>query len=108
MRDSEWLVGRTTTTWLAGFDVHMTLSTILLHFWGKSTWSSKNESRDEYRRDFLEIFRDKWGEALYQYVLCEDDSLIRANSKADESRQSRDLKGMIEQVMKPGVSIRIG
>jgi len=93
--------------WLAGFDVHMTLGTILLHFWGKSTWSPEEGQREEYKRDFLEIFRAKWGEALYRYVLCEDDSLIRANPQAEKSRQSGDLKSMIEQVMRPGVPVRI-
>lgn len=93
--------------WLAGCDVHMTLGTILLHFWGKSTWSPKEGQRDEYKRDFLEIFRAKWGEVLYRYVLCEDDSLIRANPRAEESRRNGNLKEMIEQVMRPGVPVRI-
>mgnify|MGYP006275750101 CR=1 FL=1 len=93
--------------WLAGFDVHMTLETILLHFWGKSTWSSHEGKSASYNKEFLQIFRDKWGEALYRYVLCEDDSLLRANAKAEELRQQGDLKGMIEQVMRPGVSLRI-
>lgn len=93
--------------WLAGFDVHMTLGTILLHFWGKSTWSPEEGQREEYKRGFLEIFRAKWGEALYRYVLCEDDSLIRANPQAEESRRNGDLRRMIEQVMRPGVPVRI-
>jgi hypothetical protein len=93
--------------WLAGFDVHMTLGSILLHFWGKSTWSSGKEGADDYKKDFLEIFRAKWGDALYRFVLCEDDSLIRANPRAEELRRNGDLKGMIEQVMLPGVSLRI-
>lgn len=93
--------------WLAGFDVHMTLGSILLHFWGKSTWSSGKDQSDDYNKDFLEIFRAKWGEPLYRFVLCEDDSLIRANPRAEELRQRGDLKGMIEQVMPPGVPLRI-
>lgn len=93
--------------WLAGFDVHMTLGSILLHFWGKSTWSSGKEVDCDYNKAFLEIFRAKWGEPLYRFVLCEDDSLIRAHPRAEELRQSGDLKGMIEQVMRPGVRLRI-
>ena len=93
--------------WLAGFDAHMTLGSILLPFWGKSTWSAGAEVAEGHNKCSLGIFRAKWGDPLYRFVLCEDDSLICQNPRAEELRQSGDLKGMIEQVMRPGVPLRI-
>jgi hypothetical protein len=86
--------------WLSGFDVHMALASYLIHFWGKSTWSSDSQQQTpSYNTDFLEVFRAKWGEALFQYTLRENDSLIKAHAEAARLRDTGDLGGMVRVLM---------
>jgi hypothetical protein len=94
--------------WLAGFDVKMELSSYLIHFWGKSTWSSKEHtSSTSYNTDFLEIFRAKWGDALFQYALKENDALATAHPEARALRDAGDLGGMVRVLMEHPVDIHI-
>lgn len=92
--------------WLAGFNVQMVVSSYLIHFWGKSTWNGGEPApRNAYNSDFLEIFRAKWGEALFQYVLQENDDLIRANPEAVALRASGDIGGMVRLMMSRPVDV---
>ncbi len=94
--------------WLAGFEVKMELSSYLIHFWGKSTWSSNEAAPStSYNTDFLEVFRAKWGEALFQYALKENDTLIKSNPEARTLRDSGDLGGMIRLLMSHPVDIHL-
>ena len=95
--------------WLAGFDLQMALKSYLIHFWGKSTWSgnSPHERPISYNTEFMEIFRHKWGQPLFQYVLREDDSLIRQNLQASRLLDSGDLAGLIRLLMVAPVDIFI-
>jgi hypothetical protein len=99
--------------WLAGFDVQMALGSYLLHFWGKSTWSGQTavggapSNQSTYNTDFLEIFRNKWGEPLFQYVLRENDEYIRHNPQASLLRESGDLSALVRLLMVKDVDICI-
>jgi GT2 family glycosyltransferase len=94
--------------WLAGFNVQMVLSSYLLHFWGKSTWGVKDgQQAASYNTDFLEIFRAKWGEALFQYTLQENDSCVKANPQATSLRDRGDLAGVVRLLMDRPVEIHM-
>jgi hypothetical protein len=99
--------------WLAGFDVQMAVGSYLFHFWGKSTWSgqagdqSRTVSPDNYDTEFLEIFRDKWGDPLFQYVLRENDEYIRCNPIASNLRSSGNLAALVKLLMLKPVDIFI-
>jgi hypothetical protein len=99
--------------WLAGFDVQMALGSYLLHFWGKSTWSGQTtkdgaqSDQGSYNTDFLEIFRRKWGEPLFQYVLRENDEYIKRNPQATILRESGDLSALVRLMMASPVGICI-
>ncbi len=94
---------------LAGFDVQMNLASYLLHFWGKSTWTAgeKGAPNPNYNIDFLEVFRKKWGEALFQFVLRDKDSLIQSNPEAKALLDSRNLPELIRLLMPNKVDIHI-
>lgn len=84
--------------WLAGFKVQMALASYLIHFWGKSTWTAESKTAsasDNYSTQFLEVFKAKWGEPLFEFVLRENDQQIRANPLATALRESGDLAGLI-------------
>jgi hypothetical protein len=93
--------------WLAGFRVEMALGSYLLHFWGKSTWSGaeKKERDPAYNTDFLEIFRDKWGDALFQFVLREDDTHIKQNPEASRLREAEQIGAMVQLLMPKPVDL---
>lgn len=96
--------------WLAGFDVQMALASYLIHFWGKSTWtagSTANSAPPDYNTQFLEVFKAKWGEALFEFVLHENDKLITSNPGAKTLRESGDLAGLIRLLAPNKIDIHI-
>jgi hypothetical protein len=96
--------------WLAGFKVEMVLGSYLLHFWGKSTWNATDQQKPDiqsYNTDFLEIFRAKWGDPLFQYVLQENDSAIVANPEAARLRETEQIGAMVRLLMPKPVDLFI-
>lgn len=99
--------------WLAGFDVQMAVSSYLIHFWGKSTWSdqasqgSSAVGGSSYNTDFLEIFKRKWGDPLFQFVLCENDELIKLDPQASKLREAGELGALVKLLMTSKVDLFI-
>jgi GT2 family glycosyltransferase len=100
--------------WLAGFDVQMAVGSYLIHFWGKSTWSAQDPTsrtpeaiQRSYNTDFLEIFKQKWGEPLFQFVLQENDEFIRHNPQASTLRNAGNLSQLVKLMMARPVDIYI-
>jgi hypothetical protein len=87
----------------------MALGSYLLHFWGKSTWSGsgKKERDPSYNTDFLEIFREKWGDPLFQFVLREDDTHIRTNPETSRLRETEQIGEMVRLLMPKPVDLFI-
>lgn len=99
--------------WLAGFDVQMAVGSYLLHFWGKSTWSGQTGNQSQatdqssYNTEFLEIFRNKWGDPLFQYVLRENDEHIKRDPHASNLRTTGNLAALVKLLMAKPVDIFI-
>ena len=95
--------------WLSGFEVKLALGSYLLHFWGKSTWTTKSNTPApaDYDTSFLERFKEKWGESLFHYIYNENDSEITANPELLALRQSGSLAGLVSRLMKQPVKVHI-
>jgi hypothetical protein len=95
--------------WLAGFDVQMAVASYLIHFWGKSTWSASTSATasSTYNTDFLEVFKQKWGEPLFKFILQENDEHIVRDAQASALRDGGDLAGLIKLLMPKPVDIFI-
>ena len=86
--------------WLAGFECKLALGSYLLHFWGRSTWAGGAQSESSYDKGFLKIFEEKWGNALFQFALQENDSAIRSNPELNKLRQAGKLGELIKRLKK--------
>jgi GT2 family glycosyltransferase len=95
--------------WLSGFRAQLVLSSLLLHFWGRSTWKSTqvDGSVGNYDLRFKDVFKAKWGEALFRFVVEEDDSLLKANVLAEAQRRSGDIASMIRSLQERPVELCI-
>lgn len=88
--------------YLSDYEVKVALSSYVIHFGGKSTWSGAETKEEQLSREkvFFERFREKWGGALYNLILKEQDDVLE-NLPGDRSGNTREsLKGNIEHLMK--------
>ncbi|MCB9030673.1 MAG: glycosyltransferase family 2 protein [Deltaproteobacteria bacterium] len=71
---------------LAGTTLSYKLSSWIVHFGGKSTWSAEEQvAKTEREQKLLEEFEKKWGREIFELVLLEKAEILKAN--ADESKQ---------------------
>jgi GT2 family glycosyltransferase len=96
--------------WLAGFEVKLALSSYLLHFWGKSTWTVQDSSSTSpsYDTSFLQKFEAKWGSSLHRYIFLDDDSEVSADPELCSLRDANNIQAFIARLMKEPVQIKLG
>jgi GT2 family glycosyltransferase len=94
---------------LAGFDTHYALGSYMLHFGGKSTWAGETEQHNQADRQeqYHRVFREKWGENLYRFILQEDASILDQVKLSKETAGTgvaraiiKELKGDLEITLK--------
>ena len=66
---------------LLGCRVTFALSSFVLHFGGKSSWSGAETSNEQQQREtsFQRVFREKWGDSLFELILRENASVLGEN-----------------------------
>jgi hypothetical protein len=84
--------------WLAGFECQLALGSYLLHFWGRSTWAGGPRAESSYDKGFLGIFEEKWGKALFQFALQENDSAITSDPELNNLRQTGRLGELVRRL----------
>ncbi|RIL12151.1 MAG: hypothetical protein DCC75_00965 [Proteobacteria bacterium] len=87
-------------TYLAGFDVRYALSSYLVHFCGKSSWSGAETEAEQIAREekFRGVFRDKWGDQLFRLVLKEDYNVLSEIS-AENTATPEEIRHAIGSLM---------
>lgn len=87
---------------LAGFDVRYILSSWILHFYGKSSWSGVEDSAARQTREanFKRVFRDKWGEDLFELLLHENLTVIERNRLEHGGQSPVSLRANIVSLLK--------
>ena len=87
---------------LAGFDVRYILNSWILHFYGKSTWSGVEDPDMRRKREanFMRVFREKWGEDLFELLLHEDLTVIERNRLESRGQSPGTLRGNIVSLLK--------
>ncbi len=88
--------------YLAGYSVQFALSSYVLHFGGKSTYSGA-ESESERRtreRQFQTVFERKWGPALADLILREQANVLTERPELHELERSGKLREVIEKLQK--------
>ena len=84
---------------LAGISVQYALSSYVLHFGGKSSWSGA-ESRDEQlarEKLFFDRFEEKWGATL-KGILLREEIVGNLTEQQQRSVQSGDYQAVIKQL----------
>lgn len=87
-----------------GFSLCYALSSYVLHFGGKSTWSGveSEEQQRERERIFFKRFLEKWGEQLLEIILKENVRLILDNDELRGLSEQGRLQEVVSR-LKPGV-----
>lgn len=89
---------------LAGFPVHFALSSYVLHFSGKSTWSgaeSKEETTERCRL-FRNVFEKKWGRPLLRLMIDYDHTVLSELPDLEQALQHGDSRAVVEILLKAG------
>ena len=87
----------TLRAYLEGFSVHYALASYVLHFNGRSTWNgaeAEEESR-ERERQYLDVFRAKWGDELLQLAIMGKSAVLAANPQSLTAARTGDFRGVI-------------
>lgn len=85
---------------LNGFAVEFELSSYVLHFGGKSSWSGAEttEARGDREKIFLSYFQEKWGEQLFRVIMKEEISIIENNPELSEFIQKGDFASVVQRL----------
>lgn len=86
--------------YLAGFSVHFALNSYVLHFQGKSTWRGPESAQETQERDakYIAAFERKWGRALAQLLIFNDQSVWR-NPELESFARSGNFKRVLERLV---------
>ncbi len=83
----------------AGFKVKYCLNSYILHFGGKSTYTVEVKAAQLGREHiFRERFKEKWGNKLYDLVLCDKLEIARDDPVLNDLVKTGDLKSLIERL----------
>jgi GT2 family glycosyltransferase len=99
--------------WLAGFPTERSLQSLVLHFWGRSTWNASTatahvtEYDPTYDRSFVHVFKDKWGELVYKLVMNTDQSVLATHPEAHEALSALDIPRLLRTLNAKEVAIKI-
>lgn len=90
--------------YLSGFEVKYALGSYLLHFGGRSTWATLDGESEQQRVEiFNSVFKDKWGEALYQLILKEDQQMARIVEELSQrlvaEQQGQTMRNVIKELL---------
>lgn len=85
-------------SYLAGFDVRYALSSYVLHFSGKSTWSGAETPTETEERcaKFRGEFEEKWGSNLKRLLLDHEMKLLESSPELTELTRAGDFRGIVE------------
>lgn len=89
-------------SYLAGFGVCFSLSSWILHFGGKSSWSGVETKEQQLEREahFFGVFERKWGKDLHDLILKEDHSIMEKHGLANvENRSYADIRKNIHTLL---------
>ncbi|MFN8390537.1 MAG: hypothetical protein U0136_09630 [Bdellovibrionota bacterium] len=89
---------------LAGFTVQYALSSYVLHFSGKSTWSgaeSQSETAERCQR-FRSFFEQKWGAELVKLYIDQDMTPLEADPALLELAKKEDFRSLLERMIARG------
>jgi len=97
-------------TYLNGFSVRVAQASYLVHFGGRATWSGA-ETREQWaarERNFVEVFRCKWGETLARFLLWRDGLVIGWDPAFGEAQRRGGIRGlMMEMARRDGVNVEV-
>ena len=74
---------------LLDIPVGYVLGSYLLHFGGKSTWEGEEEQKRQEARQakYREVFKNKWGEKLFDLILNENSSILEGQSQTESVKE---------------------
>ncbi len=86
--------------YLAGFEVRYAVSSFNLHFGGKSSWSGAETGGEQQEREekFRNVFREKWGDPLFDLILREDSRILTEAEELLREDQSGNLRSVVESL----------
>ena len=99
--------------WLAGFPTERALQSLVLHFWGRSTWNASTatshvtEYDPTYDRGFVHVFKEKWGELVYKLIMNTDQSVFAGYPEAHDALSALDIPRMLRTLKAKEVAIKI-
>ena len=86
---------------LAGIPTRYALSSYIVHFGGKSSWSGPESKKQQDAREeqFKAVFQDKWGESLFRLLFLEDQSVVLNDKHLSAATEAGNHKLVIESLM---------
>lgn len=88
---------------LAGFKIKYALTSYVLHFGGKSSWSGAETRAEQDERELLfrTMFAIKWGEALLRLFFFEDSTVLDAYPELKGEVERGNHKKIVQALMSP-------
>ncbi len=86
---------------LAGFRVAFALGAYVLHFGGKSSWSGVETTAEQTSREtrFRNVFREKWGPALFELILRENNEVLMNTDDLAELDRAGKIPDVIRRML---------
>jgi GT2 family glycosyltransferase len=83
-----------------GFELRFALNSYILHFQGKSTWRGAETREETAERDrfYIDRFRQKWGDALYEVLILND--LKNLTPDLQKAYDEHDFRHVVERLGK--------